>query len=774
MKKNAEGLLAGIRVLDLADERVSFCGMLLRDLGATVVKIKDSAGNPSRDLRSLQYHNRNRLSVALDLNTSKGRETFRALIRNADLMIENFADSRQTALPLAFVHLKRVNPRLIHVSISAFGRTGPKRSYRSCDSVQAAFGGQMHCTRDTAGKPLKLAGTQTFYAAALFAANAAVLALKQRKISGLAKRIDISIQEAVVSTLGHVMIDHFRNLREKVDPADDPRTESFFTLPCKDGYIAIPLMRNSETILELANLDAAPGKRLGDEWKDAAYRNRHWQLFRDSVARWTEGHTKNRLFKLGQAMGFPWAPVLSHAEVLRNEQLRARRFFMRTAKSGRQGARMLPGLPYKLSSFSPGAAKSAPPREIETGQVLHLLDPPKVDCIALHDRESWESPPRCEETLRGIRVLDFTRMLSGPYATRILGDFGAEVIKVQSRLTASGAERNDSPYFGAWNRNKRSLGIDLNHPRARDIILELTSISDIVIENFSPRVMANWQLAYRRLKAVKPDLIMVSISAMGQTGPWKNCVGFADTFHALSGLMHESSHSSNYPAPVGFAYGDVITGLYASLAVLSCLEHRDRTGNGQYVDLSAYEALCTLPFCDDWVTWGCYPCAGKDSWCVIAIQDEDEWRIFCGISGLPGLKRASFSEWRRKERKRSELDRCIGQWTAAFAAGRIVRRLQKAGIAAAVVQSAKDLANDPHLKSRNLFAYLDHPKTGACFGDRSAAWPWDASRESWRPAPEFGEANHYIFVDLLGHSETEYRAMLRKGILEQANPDSGN
>jgi len=766
MKNDLEGLLAGVRVLDRAEGPAGFCSRLLADLGATVVKIESPEEDLSCNRQSFQYHNRNKLIITLNLKYREDRKTFDTLVRNADLLVDSSAAVRSGALQSGYEQLRHINPRLIHISITVLGQTGPKRMYRSCDSIQAALGGQMHRTRDSEGKPLKLAGAQSFYVAALFGANAVILALRQRSITGLGRHIDLAIQEAVSSTLGHVMIDHFLNAGMREPPAEDLQAESFFTLPCKDGYIAIPLMRNSETILELANLDATPGKRLGDEWKDAAYRNRHWQLFRDSVARWTEGHTKNRLFKLGQAMGFPWAPVLSHAEVLRNEQLRARRFFMRTAKSGRRGARMLPGLPYKLSSFSPGAAKSAPPREKETGQVLHLLDSPKVDRLALHDRESRESPPRCEETLRGIRVLDFTRMLSGPYATRILGDFGAEVIKVQSRLTASGAERNDSPYFGAWNRNKRSIGLNMSHPQAREILLDLASISDIVIENFSPRVMANWQLTYRDLQAVKPDLIMVSVSAVGQTGPWRNCTGFAETFHALSGLMHDTSRSRDLPVSIGFAYGDVIAGLYASLAVLVFLEHRDRTGEGQYVDLSAYEALCTLPNFDDEESWGCYPCAGKDRWCVISIPDEAGWRKFCRIADLQELKCAPFSAWRRKGRKRSELDRRIAQWTANFAADSIVRRLQRAGVAAAAVQSAEDLANDPHLKARNFFIHLNHPKAGMCFADRSALWPWNEDHQSWKAAPELGEANHYVFVDLLGHSETEYKKMTRKGILE--------
>jgi len=382
------------------------------------------------------------------------------------------------------------------------------------------------------------------------------------------------------------------------------------------------------------------------------------------------------------------------------------------------------------------------------------------------------------------RILDLTTEKAF-ICGRALSDFGAEVIKVQSQRTASGAERNDTPYFGAWNRNKRSISLDLNHPEAKEILLELVSVSDVVVENFSPRVLANWGLTYPRLKAVKTDLIMASISAMGQTGPWKNFVGYAPTFHALSGLTHATSRSLDCPAGIGFAYGDVIAGLYTALAILSFIEYRDRTGKGQYIDLSAYEALCTLlgpaffetsiagnrRFGDSGqAVWGCYPCAGADRWSIIALQSEEDWQRFCRISNLTELKRAKFSAWTGRGQDRAALDRQIAQWTTGLTSKTLVSRLQRAGIAAGVVQNAEDLAKDPQLSARRFFIQLEHPKFGTQLADRSALWPQNEKHEFWRAAPELGEDNHYVFVELLGHSEAEFQSLLKKGILEHAVP----
>ena len=784
MKKNLEAPLSGVRVLDLADEQGSFCSKLLADLGATVVKIENPEAGVSRTSQSFRYNNLNKLGMRLDLKSSRGKKTFLDMIRNADVLVECFAPGFLETLRLGPGHLRKVNPSLIHLSITGFGRTGPKRAYRSCDSVQSAFGGQMHCTGIPAGKPVKLCGSQPHYAASLFGANAVLLGLRQRALKGHGRHIDLSIQEAVVSTLAHVMIDCFRHRMAPDAPVVDLRAESFSALPCKDGYIEMPMLRNADTILELAISEATPESAPGNEWRDAAFRNRHFGLFRDVVTQWTERHSRKELFLLGQALGLPWAPVQSLDEVRRSKQLKARRFFIQTTGAPGRQSLSVPGLPLRFSAFSPKPTKRAPLPGEHTTQVRRMFAAPPADRIRLSGNSGKGSPRENGRILSGIRVLDFTRMLSGPYATRILGDFGAEVIKVQSTLTASGAERNDSPYFGAWNRNKRSIGMNLNHSKARDLVLELVSISDVIVENFSPRVMANWGLTYRRLKDAKPDLIQVSISAMGQTGPWRNFVGFADTFHALSGLMHETSPSANPPPAVGFAYGDIIAGLYASLGILSCLEYRERTGRGQHLDLSSYEALCALlgpalieASCgresgganpDNAEPWGCYPCAGEGSWCVIAISNEEEWHRFRRVSRMSLLMHTDFSEWSRKGISRSSLDDGIAQWTAALEAETVVRRLQKAGIAAAVVQSEEDLAGDSHLEARNFFTRLKHPKYGIHFADRSALWPWDEEHAWWKAAPELGEANRYVFVDLLGHSETELQEMVSRGILEQS------
>ncbi len=389
--------------------------------------------------------------------------------------------------------------------------------------------------------------------------------------------------------------------------------------------------------------------------------------------------------------------------------------------------------------------------------------------------------------LEGLRVLDFTWMLAGPYAARIFADFGAEVIKVQSGKTARGAESNLTGYFKTWNRNKRSVTLDLSRPEARELVLKLTEKSDVVIENFSPRVMINWGLGYGKLKEVKPDLIMLSMSAMGQSGPWRDDVAFAPTLHALSGMTSLTSFEKDVPIGPGFAYADVVAGLYAALAVLAALELRDRTGQGQYIDLSEYEAICTLmgpslldtsvnengvlphgnsPDCIEAAPYGCYPCSGEDRWCVMAVSDEEEWQRLCRVSGnLDWMKEKKFATMAGRKQNKKELDDLLAKWTIQNAAEELVTLLQGAGISAGVVQNAEDLSIDPQLTARKFFVQLEHPVLGKTISDRSPIRLKEDFTVGWKAAPLLGEDNRYVFLELLGVTGEELSDYVEKGIV---------
>ena len=400
----------------------------------------------------------------------------------------------------------------------------------------------------------------------------------------------------------------------------------------------------------------------------------------------------------------------------------------------------------------------------------------------------YETSSMRQGILDGLRVLDFTWMLAGPFGTRVLADFGAEVIKVQSATTAKGAESNLTGYFNTWNRNKRSITLDMNTPEAKEVILRLTKICDVVIESFSPRVMSNWGLDYERLKKVRPDLIMVSISAVGQTGPWKDLVAYGPTLQALSGITYLTSFHEDSPLGLGFAYADPMIGLYAALAVLAALEYRDKTGEGQYIDLSGYEVSCSLiwptlmdvasnkkailPRGNDSDTvraapYGCYRCSGEDRWCVIAVSNEHEWEALCRVLGNPDWTRGEkFSTLSKRRENTEELDWIMSQWTMMHTPEEAVQMLQEGGVPAGVVQNAEEVARDPQLGARDFFIRLNHPILGQTISDRSPIRFEDASQDDWKAAPLLGEDNRYVYMELLGFTEEQFSSYLERKIIQ--------
>ena len=392
-----------------------------------------------------------------------------------------------------------------------------------------------------------------------------------------------------------------------------------------------------------------------------------------------------------------------------------------------------------------------------------------------------------QDVLGGLRVLDFTWVMAGPYATRILADFGAQVIKVQSKKTALGAESNETSYFKTWNRNKLGITLDMSHHEAREIALRLISISDVLIENFSPRVMPNWGLGYEKLIETRPDLIMVSLSAMGRTGPWKDYVAFGPTIQALSGLTHMTSFPEGPPLGVGYAHADAVVGLYAALLVLIALEQRDKTGQGQYIDLSEYEAMCSVmgPVLMEVLAnhqeagpqgnraahlpaapYGCFKCKGLDRWCVIAVFTEAEWLSLCEVLGRPEwLTDDRFAALDERKEHIEELDRLISEWTVQHTPEEVVDRLQAAGVQAGVVQNAEDLANDPHLSARTFFKRLENQLPGTTIVDSSPIRFKDGPLKDLKAAPLLGQDNLYVYQDLLGMTQSELARCVEKGVI---------
>ena len=399
--------------------------------------------------------------------------------------------------------------------------------------------------------------------------------------------------------------------------------------------------------------------------------------------------------------------------------------------------------------------------------------------------------------LHGIRVLDLTMAWAGPYATRLLADMGAEVIKIESvdnwdvlrALTGQppDTERiwDKSPYFNSTNRNKYGCSLNLSAPRGREIFLSLAAKADIVIENFRAEVMDNLRLDYETLSAANDRLIMLSMPGHGKTGPERDFVTYGTNVEQLSGLCHLTGYEDGPPHKTGISYGDPIAGIAAAGAIALALWARRRTGRGQYIELAQRENLINLigevvvafslnelepsrrgNHHSSMAPHGCYRCAGEDEWITIACRNDSEFAALCSALELPGLVRdPRFADVVSRYRNQNELDGIIVAWTVGRTKEDSAESLQSAGVPAMPVLSVPEVLADPHLCDRGFFEPVSHPVAGV----------WDIEGPHWRmsespahirlPAPTFAEHNRYVFGELLGLSEEEIAQLEAEGII---------
>lgn len=392
--------------------------------------------------------------------------------------------------------------------------------------------------------------------------------------------------------------------------------------------------------------------------------------------------------------------------------------------------------------------------------------------------------------LKGVRITEFTSAWAGPYATCLLGFLGAEVIKVESRRRLDHSRNlafttgkvfsgpDQSSVFNTLNLNKLSVNLNLSKPKAIELAKELAKVSDVVVENMRPGVVPRLGLGYDVLKEVKPDLIYLSSSSCGQTGPQREYVGYAPTFAALAGLTYITGYE-DWPPSNFMGSIDLRSANTSAFAILAALIYKQKTGEGQYIDLASQETIAVLTGevlldyiinnrvqtrkgnrDDTMAPHNCYRCAGPDNWISIAVASDEEWQTLCRIMGRPELGQdRRFATLAGRKENEKELDRLIGEWTADRDYYGVMDELQKAGLAAGPSLSGEGLFKDPHLKERGAFQQVEHPVIGP---DWALSPPWNLSETPAairRHAPLLGEHNDLIFHELLGISRERIKEL---------------
>lgn len=806
-------MLSPYRVLDLTDERGQFASMLLAQLGAEVIVVEPVGGSRSRVLApfdrkvaqgdpeaSLVWRawNRGKRSVCLDYETDPvDAERLLALVETADFLFDTHAPGALSRSGLATEVLQARNPRLIHVSITAFGQDGPKANWPATDLTVWAAAGPLALTGDADRAPVRVPGGQAFLHASAESVGAALAALHERHRSGRGQHIDVSAQQAAgiaaqVQTLCQPLGDVVTT--RSGGGSVRGRIRNRYLFPASDGFVTVTFAFGGQVAAFTRRLlDWMDERGYGDERTRsidvAAFAVRlavdddaveeHARL-QGLVASFTSTMTKAELFREALARKLLIGPVSTMDDVLASPQLAARAFFDTVEGD------VFPGPFAKVAPVPLRRLGRAPRLDGDRDEVLGRVSAPKrTQASARSASPSPTTPP-----LAGLKVLDFTWSMAGPMVTRVLADYGATVVKVESATRPDNARAlrplrggtGPSAAFGSFNAGKLGLGLNLSRADGRAVALDLTDWADVVVESFSPRAMRAWGLDYPALGARNPALIMLSSCLMGQDGPYSSYSAFGNTAASVAGFTNVTGWPDRAPAGPYSAYTDYVSPRLGVAALLAALDHRGRTGGGTYIDLSQIEAsihflgpivldasvngVGSLPAGNrdpNLVPHGVFPCGGEDRWVAVACENDSQWAALAELVGRPELGSMTY-EARRSDEDR--LEAAIASWTARLDADDAMRSCVNARIPAHVVQNSPECWSDPHLHARSHFRSVPTAPDGTLIIEGPRANFSRSAVAVERAGPAVGEDSWDVLTEMLGYSPERVTSLMIAGVVE--------
>lgn len=780
--------LSGTRVLDLSDGVAgAYCSKLLADLGADVVKVEPPEGDSLRrggpfpggkadaEQSGLFLHlNANKRGIVLDLAERGDRRRFESLVPQADLLLESNRAPDSERLGLTYEALARLNPRLVVASVTPFGRYGPYAAWKSDEIVEWAMGGYMFFAGEPEREPVLVPGYQAALHAGQHAAIGSLAALHHARRTGLGQQIEVSHLESIL--LAHAWL----TVSWTHEGSVMKRTPSSL-IRCADGnwvsFFAPLRSENFFLLTERYDLLDKP------DYATAADRLRRAQELQPLLRDWCAGQKALDVQTKAQELRIACTYTVNIAELVAEPHMHARDWF-KAIEHPVAGKLSHPGFPYILSETPCAISRPAPLLGQHTGKVVAEAEQPAQAQAepAVAGGANGSSLP-----LDGLKVIEVTANWAGPLACRHLGDLGAEVVKVEyatrpaTRATrfpgGARAKRfyNRSGYFNKLNRNKMDVCLDLGVEEGKEAFLKLVEWADVLVENNSARVMPNLGLGYDALSKINPGLIMVSMAGFGANGPYRDFVAYGANIELSCGLVSLTGYGPGEYQNTSSFYADPVAGNHGVVAVLAALEYRRRTGKGQFIDMSLNEGAAGM-FCEAIMDYtmngvvrgpigsrslvhapqGVYPCFGEDSWLVLTVRNNDEWRALCAAIGRQDLAaRPELSTAEGRRAAHDEIDEVIRSWAEDIDHREAAARLQAAGVPAGPVLANWEIVTDPHLHERGYLVYVNHPEAGVLpypgFGWRLSRTPAQVRRHS----PMFAEHNREVFQGILGMSEGE-------------------
>ena len=770
--------LAGINVLDLGDRAATaWCSRLLADFGAEVQAVEPPDGHPLRRHppfdaagRSIpaRYFLANKAAVPKD----EGLAASAHVIVTSSLAAAGLASAHRSAIVCA---------------ITAHGLTGPKRHLPGNELTAAARSGWASVNGVLGQAPLKGSGYQAAYQTGTLAFGAVVCALAEQNAAGSAGQlIDISEWETLVSSLGPPL------LRAQYSGVVWPRHEPDIDMdagpvPVRDGYFALPLSRPAfwQKAMQLLGLpELADDPQLREPGLRRKFKGRYAAPVQERMAEWNRLDLFAALARERVVAG----PVLRLDEMASNPQFAARDFFVRS-----QAGTRFPGPPARFGASAWQLRREMGETSADAAGFKAPAKPPRA--AHAQRRPSPERGP-----LHGFRGLVLTQAWAGSYATMLLALLGAEVIQVESRKRLDswrGTYRNPmpkrlrevqtaqhpwncNPLYNSVNLHKRCITLDLADAAGVHLFKRLVPHVDFVAENFSPRVMGNLGLGYDTLAAIKPNLVMASLSAYGATGPWANVPGIGGTIEPSCGMSSLLGYEGGAPLNSGQMYPDPVAGFCGFAAIATALLHRDRTGVGQFIDLSMQEANFTF-IGDAWLEFeatgrlrgplgnrhplhaphGIYRARGEDQWIAIAAETETQWLACCAVLSIDA---AVWPDNAARKTHEAEVDAAIAASVRDRDKLALEDALCRVGVPAAAVLNAAEVAQDGGLRQRGALARVHHAETGPMWQAGSPAAFSGARADGIRPAPLHGEHSFEVFAEFLGMTRAEYDALETRGV----------
>jgi crotonobetainyl-CoA:carnitine CoA-transferase CaiB-like acyl-CoA transferase len=791
-------MLETYRVVDLTDERGNLAALILAGLGADVVLVEPPDGSHGRrrgpfagDIedgeRSLTFWgwNRGKRSVVADLATPDGQALLGELCAGADVVIES------GAVPVDLAALREANPALVTVSITPFGSTGPKADWPATDLTVQAAGCQLAMSGDDDRAPVRTVVPQAFLHACADAAVGALVALTERAASGRGQHVEVSAQRSILqATQSYVLAVPLGGAAAQ-RASGGVKTGGLdirLLWPCKDGFVSVTFLFGasigpfSKRLMQWLHEEGFCDEATRDkDWLDYAnmlYDGREpieeYERLKAIIGTFCLTKTKAELLEAACDRILLIAPVATPHDVVISPQFAARDYFDDVPDDALSEVPVHAPGPWWRSTTVPQVRLGRAPRLGEhTDGVLREAATWRPDAPTANG--GGRRAP-----LDGVRVLDLTWAMAGPATTRVMADFGAEVIRVETSghidvARTIGPFVKDTPGNDSggllfnMTTGKRSIGIDLRQELGREVLDDLVRRADVVVESFSPRGRASLNLEYERLEELRPGLIMLSSCLFGQSGPLQRYAGFGTMGASLAGFFELTGWPDRPPCGPFGAYSDYPSPRYALCALLAALDHRRRTGEGQYIDFSQAEAcvhFLSPMILDDAVNGRCgtragntdphmaphgvYPSTGDDRWVAVACRDDADWRALAGLLGRDDLAALGTAD---RLARRDELDDLVAAWTGTLSPEDAMAAAIAAGVPAHAVQNSAECYEDPQLAHLGHFVTLPHPDHGTIVVENCRATLSDTPARVVGIPPFLGQDTVDILLGELGYDD---------------------